>query len=415
MADTLPSIAYNRALPWPRPSAMNPDIDRLQPYPFERLTRLLAEVEPPAGMPPINLSIGEPRHAPPENVRRTFADNVDGLGRYPATRGSDELRTAIGDWLAMRFGLAAIDPGREVLPVNGTREALFAFAQAVVDRRRPGATVLLPNPCYQIYEGAALLAGAEPRYYPAATSGEPAFATIAKADWQRCQLLYICNPGNPAGGLLSGATQRDLIARAREHDFVIAADECYSEIYAREADRPCGLLEAAEGDYRNCVVFHSLSKRSSLPGLRSGFVAGDPAILDAFARYRTYHGCAMPPPAQAASTTAWRDEHHVRDNRRAYRDKFATVLDILQGVLPVERPAGGFYLWPRIPGDDDERFCRDLFAATGVRALPGRYLGRDTEGGNPAAGRVRMALVAEPDACAEAASRIRGFLRPGTE
>ena len=389
---------------------MNPDLDRLQPYPFERLRQLLADVAAPTGLTPINLSMGEPAHPPPAIVRRELAQSIDGVGRYPATRGSSALREAIAAWLKQRFSLPAIDPDSEILPVNGTREALFAFAQAVVDRHRPGAAVLLPNPCYQIYEGATLLAGAEPLYYPAAGACEPDFEAIPESSWARCQLLYICNPGNPNGVVLSPATQRELIARARHYGFVIAADECYSEIHADEAAPPTGLLAAADGDYRNCVVFHSLSKRSNLPGLRSGFVAGDAEVLAAFGRYRTYHGCAMPPPTQAASAAAWRDEAHVRDNRRAYREKFTGVLGILEDALALEHPPGGFYLWPRVPGDDDEDFCRRLLAAANVQVLPGSYLGRTVDGVNPAAGRVRIALVAERGVCYEAAHRIREYL-----
>jgi len=390
---------------------MNPDLDRLQPYPFERMARLLADVTPPAGLEPIALSIGEPRHPPPVAVQRALADHVDGLAQYPPTRGSATLRQAIADWLATRFGLRPIDAEREVLPVNGTREALFAIAQAVVDRQRPRPAVLLPNPCYQIYEGAALLAGAEPVYYPAADDGEPDFEAIAEADWARCQLLYLCNPGNPTGALVSKATQQRLIERARRHGFVIAADECYSEIHVDETAPPHGLLEAAAGDFDRCLVFHSLSKRSNVPGLRSGFVAGDARLIAGFTRYRTYHGSAMAPPTQAASEVAWRDEVHVRDNRALYRQKFDSFLARLDDALDVNRPAGGFYLWPRVPGGDDEAFCRDLYATTAVRVLPGSYLGRTVGGHNPAAGRVRMALVAAPEACDEAAVRIREFLR----
>lgn len=388
---------------------MNPDLDRLHPYPFERLRRLLADVEPPAGRTPIALSLGEPQHPAPAAVQAALADHLDGVGRYPATRGSDDLRSAISDWLRQRFA-AEVDPATAILPVSGTREALFAFAQAVIDRGRPDAAVVMPNPCYQIYEGAAILAGAQPLYYPAADSAEPDFGAIPERVWQRCQLLYICNPGNPTGALLSGDTQRYLLRLARTHDFVIAADECYSEIYDADGEPPCGMLEAAAGDTRHCVVFHSLSKRSNLPGLRSGFVAGDPAIIDRFARYRTYHGCAMPPPTQAASATAWRDEVHVRDNRRLYTEKFAATLETLGAALPVTWPSAGFYLWPRIPDGDDEGFCRRLFAATGIRALPGRYLGRADAGTNPAAGRVRLALVADKATCVEAAARIRAFV-----
>ena len=406
-------LLYNRAFPEGRNHAMNSALDRLQPYPFERLGELLAATAPPSGVTPISLAMGEPSHPPPEHVRQTLVEHIDGIGKYPATRGSDALRQTIADWLQQRFGTDDLDPEHHVLPVNGTREALFAIAQAVVDPAQTDACVVMPNPCYQIYEGAAILAGAEPVYYSAAELDEPMIATLPESVWSRCQLLYLCNPGNPTGSLLSMRTQRWLIRLAREHDFVIAADECYSEIHDNDADPPCGLLQAARGDFRNCLVFHSLSKRSHLPGLRSGFVAGDPDLIAAFTRYRTYHGCAMAPPTQAASIAAWRDEDHVRDNRAAYRDKFTSALDELADVLPVERPAAGFYLWPRVPGGDDEQFCRELFAATGVKVLPGQYLGRAMDGDNPAAGRVRMALVAERGYCLEAMSRLRSFLLAG--
>ena len=390
---------------------MNPDLDRLQPYPFERLAVLNADVQPPADRPTLALSIGEPRHAPPALAAEALAGALDGLGRYPASRGSPALRAAIAGWLGRRYPGASVDPERQVLPVNGTREALFAIAQAVVDRTAPEPTVVLPNPFSQIYEGAALLAGATPWYYPAGTA--PDFDAIPDAVWDRCQLLYICSPGNPTGTVLDHETLAALIERARRHDFVIAADECYAEIYPDEARPPTGLLEAAAKagypGFDRCLAFHSLSKRSNLPGLRSGFVAGDADVIAAFARYRTYHGCAMAPPTQAASIAAWGDEAHVEANRAAYREKFDAVLAILDGVLEVERPDAGFYLWPRTP-TDDETFARDLLAAEGVRVLPGRYLGRDTEHGNPGRDHVRMALVPELADCIEAARRIRRFV-----
>jgi len=393
---------------------MNPDLDRLQPYPFERLARLLDGVAPPADRPEISLAIGEPRHAPPRVATEALAAAVDGVARYPATRGSEALRAAIAEWLEQRYGLAQVDPERQILPVNGTREALFAFAQAVVDRTTPGAAVLLPNPFYQIYEGAALLAGAEPVYYPAGATGMPDFDAIPERDWARCQLLYICSPGNPTGGVLDSATLARLLELARRHDFVIAADECYAEVYTDEARPPTGLLQAAhEAGYPGfdrCVVFHSLSKRSNLPGLRSGFVAGDADLLAPFARYRTYHGCSMAPPTQQASIAAWRDEVHVRANRAAYREKFTAVLGILGEVIDVSAPEAGFYLWPLTPLDD-ETFARELLAREGVRVLPGRYLGRSVDGHNPGSGRVRMALVPTRDECVEAARRIRRFVQ----
>ncbi|HSR72270.1 MAG TPA: succinyldiaminopimelate transaminase, partial [Kiloniellales bacterium] len=323
---------------------MNPDLDRLRPYPFERLAALFEGVRPAADRTPIALSIGEPGHAPPALAGAAIEASLAGLGRYPATRGSDELRGAIADWLQARYGLEALSADEQVLPVNGTREALFAFAQAVVDRRR-GPTVVLPNPFYQIYEGAALLAGAEPVYVPLDGSGLADFDRLDASAWERCQLLYLCSPGNPSGAVLGMTALQRLIERAHAHDFVIAADECYAELYADEAAPPPGLLQAARQagypGFDRCVVFHSLSKRSSLPGLRSGFVAGDADILARFARYRTYHGCAMAPPLQAASVAAWRDEAHVHANRAAYRAKFDQVLSILEPALPVARPAGG--------------------------------------------------------------------------
>ncbi len=394
---------------------MNSDLDRLRPYPFERLARLFDSVTPAADREPIALSIGEPRHAPPALAAEALCDTLDGLGHYPATRGSDELRAAIAEWLRRRYALERVDPDRQVLPVNGTREALFAFAQAAVDRGGDAA-VLLPNPFYQIYEGAALLAGAEPVYLPAGADGQPDFDAVHERDWDRCRLLYICNPGNPTGAVLDTSDLRGLIERAVAHDFVIAADECYAEIFPDEGSPPPGLLQAAQEagypGFDRCVVFHSLSKRSNLPGLRSGFVAGDAGIVERFGRYRTYHGCSMPPPVQAASIAAWRDEAHVRVNRAAYREKFDRVLAILGDVLDLERPAGGFYLWPRTPVDD-ETFARDLLRAENLRVLPGRYLGREVDGVNPGADHVRIALVPELDACIEAANRIHRFVTRG--
>ncbi len=394
---------------------MNPDLDALKPYPFERLAALKAGLTPPAGLAHIPLTIGEPQHAPyPAALEALHAHQAD-FARYPATAGLPELRTAIAGWATRRFALAGLDPEAQVLPVNGTREAIFAFVQAALDRTRP-ARVAMPNPFYQIYEGAALLAGAEPVYVPLAGDGRPDFARVRGADWDRCQLLYLCNPGNPTGAVLDATALGALVERAAAHDFVIAADECYAEIYADEAAPPPGLLQAAQAagypGFDRCVVFHSLSKRSSLPGLRSGFVAGDAAILERFHRYRTYHGCTMTPPAQAASVAAWGDEEHVRANRAAYREKFDRVLEILDGVLAVERPAGGFYLWPRTPGDD-ETFARELLRAENLRVLPGRYLGREVDGTNPGAEHVRIALVPGVEECIEAATRIRRFVTGG--
>ncbi|MCW9058041.1 MAG: succinyldiaminopimelate transaminase [Gammaproteobacteria bacterium] len=394
---------------------MNPLLSRLQPYPFERLNQLKAGVTPPADLTHIALSIGEPRHPTPALITETLIEHLHGLAVYPTTRGGDALRGAIGRWAERRFALAGgLDPQTQVLPVNGTREALFAFAQAVVEPG-PDAAVLMPNPFYQIYEGAALLAGAEPLFLntKAATGYRPDFDAVTPEQWRRCQLLYICSPGNPTGAVLELETLQKLIGLADEHDFIIAADECYSEIYLDEDRPPPGLLQAAAAlgrhDYRRCVVFHSLSKRSNAPGLRSGFVAGDADILKAFLLYRTYHGCAMSLAVQAASEQAWQDEAHVRANRDAYREKFAAVVEILRPVLPVQAPDASFYLWPEVPGGDTE-FARELFAQEHVTVLPGSFLSRDTTAGNPGHNHVRLALVAPIEDCIEAAKRIRRFV-----
>ncbi len=395
---------------------MNPDLHRLQPYPFEKLAQLKLGTKPPADLAHIALSIGEPRHTTPSFISEALIAHVHGLANYPVTRGSSELRQAIADWLTRRFSLPAqsLDADRHVLPVSGTREALFAFAQCVVDRHR-NPLVLMPNPFYQIYEGAALLAGAEPWFMNATAEHDliPNFNNVPEAVWQRCQLLYICSPGNPTGAVLSIEQLQHAIRLAQQYDFIIAADECYSEIYLDEQHPPVGLLQAAaamgNNDYRRCVVFHSLSKRSNAPGLRSGFVAGDADIVAKFLLYRTYHGCALPPPTQAASILAWRDEQHVKHNRALYRAKFDQVLEILSPVMNISRPAAGFYLWPQTPIDDAE-FARGLYAGHNVTVLPGSYLSRDAHGCNPGRNRVRMALVAETDACVEAAGRIRAFI-----
>ncbi len=395
---------------------MNPDLDKLQPYPFEKLRDLKAGIVPPADRHPIALSIGEPRHHAPHFVAETLISHLHGLSRYPLSRGDAALRQAVVDWLRRRFALpaASLDAERHVLPVTGTREALFAAAQALVDRSaRP--IVAMPNPFYQIYEGAALLAGAEPYYIEAGRERQyaPAFDGVPAAVWERCQLLYLCSPSNPTGTVLEEATLQGLIELADRYDFVIAADECYSEIYFDEDAPPPGLLQAAarmgRTDYARCLAFHSLSKRSNLPGMRSGFVAGDAALISGFLRYRTYHGCAMPPPHQVASAAAWSDEAHVRANRELYRRKFDAVLEILEPVLDVARPQAGFYLWPHTP-IDDQSFARELFARENVTVLPGSYLSREVGGRNPGHAHVRMALVAEVEECIEAAHRIRRFV-----
>ncbi len=395
---------------------MNPALTQLQPYPFEKLRALLGSVKPAADKRPIALSIGEPKHESPAFVAKAMTDNLDKLAVYPSTLGLPALRQAIGQWCERRFGVPAgwLDADRHILPVNGTREALFAFTQAVVNRADDGL-VVSPNPFYQIYEGAALLAGATPHYLPCLENNgfNPDFDAVPANVWKRCQILFLCSPGNPTGALVPMDTLKKLIALADEHDFVIAADECYSELYFDEETPPPGLLSACaalgRNDFKRCVVFHSLSKRSNLPGLRSGFVAGDAEIIKPFLLYRTYHGCAMPVQTQLASIAAWQDEAHVRENRDQYRAKYDAVLDILQPVLDVQRPDGSFYLWAKVPGSDAD-FTRDLFEAEHVTVVPGSYLSREVDGVNPGAGRVRMALVAPLAECIEAAERIRAFL-----
>jgi N-succinyldiaminopimelate aminotransferase len=398
---------------------MNPRLALLQAYPFERLARLVAGTSPPASLAPIALTIGEPRHAPPAFVLDTLARSLARVDSYPATAGLPELRAACARWAERRFGLGAgsLDERSMVLPVNGTREALFAFAQAVIDPgRQPPPLVVMPNPCYQIYEGAALLAGARTYLMPttAATGFLPDLDAVPAQVWDRCSLLYLCSPGNPTGAVLGAAALRRAIELADRHDFVIASDECYSELYRDEYAPPVSLLQAARSagfdDLRRCVAFHSLSKRSSLPGLRSGFVAGDPAILAQFLLYRTYHGSAMSVPTQLASVVAWNDDAHVVANRALYREKFAQVLPILEPCLDACRPDGGFYVWAGV-GGDDERFVRELYAATNVLVLPGSYLGRDAPDGNPGRGRVRISLVAALEQCVDAAQRIRQFMQ----
>ncbi len=395
---------------------MNNAMQLLQPYPFEKLRALLGSVTPNPDKRPIALSIGEPKHTSPAFVAQALVDNLDKMAVYPTTLGVPALREAIGHWCERRFGVPEgwIDPARHVLPVNGTREALFAFTQTVVNREANGL-VVSPNPFYQIYEGAALLAGAQPHYLPCLSEHgfNPDFDAVPAETWQRCQILFLCSPGNPTGALIPVDTLKKLIALADQYDFVIASDECYSELYFDEATPPPGLLSACaelgRRDFKRCVVFHSLSKRSNLPGLRSGFVAGDAEILKAFLLYRTYHGCAMPVQTQLASVAAWNDEAHVLANRDLYREKFDAVLDILGPVLDVQRPDGSFYLWPNV-GGDDAAFCRDLYLEQHVTVVPGSYLSREVDGFNPGAGRVRLALVAPLAECVEAAERIRAFI-----
>ncbi len=394
---------------------MNPDLSKLQPYPFEKLAKLKAAVTPPAGLPHIALSIGEPQHPSPAFVQQAMIDNISRLENYPTTKGLPELSSTIANWLQRRFTLETIDPVTQVIPVNGTREAIFAFTQAAVDRSQPDALVVSPNPFYQIYEGAAYLAGATPYFLPclAANNFHPDYKAVPADVWERCQLLFLCSPGNPTGAVLSFEQFADLIELADRHNFILASDECYSEIYVDGQEAPMGLLEACaqlgRHDYKNCVVFHSLSKRSNLPGLRSGFIAGNAALLKPFLLYRTYHGCAMPLQTQLASIAAWNDEQHVAENRELYTQKFRAVIDILSPVLPVQQTDASFYLWVETP-INEETFAQQLFAQQNVTVLPGSYLSRTVNDINPGKNRVRMALVAGVDECIEAAQRIRAFV-----
>lgn len=398
---------------------MNSRLASLQPYPFQRLAELIRHVTPAGNQKPIKLSVGEPQHDAPSFVLEELKSTLSGLSRYPVTRGSPELRRAISDWATNRFKLDRIplDAERNVLPVSGTREALFSIAQVIVDRRAHGEqpVVISPNPFYQIYEGAALLAGARPYFLNTSIENgfQMDFSLVPMDLWMHVQLVYLCSPGNPTGAVMEHDDFARLIELADRHDFVIASDECYSEIYFDESRPPVGLLQVANdigrADFRRCLVFHSLSKRSNLPGLRSGFVAGDGELMEKYLLYRTYQGCALPPPTQAASVKAWEDESHVRENRERYRRKFTAVLEILKPVLKVEHPQAGFYLWPELP-QDDETFARELYARENVLTLPGRYLSRPAHGSDPGVNRIRLALVAEHGECVEAAHRIRHYV-----
>lgn len=396
---------------------MNPDLSSLQTYPFEKLELLQRGINPVSNKPHIALSIGAPKHKPAQFINTQLVNHLESLAQYPPVKGIISLRETIATWLIQRFGLktANIDPERHIIPVNGTREALFAFAQATLDRRK-NPLVLMPNPFYQIYEGAALLAGAQPWYMntTADTHFLPDFSAVPHDVWERCQLIYICSPGNPTGAVIDQQTLQSLIQLADKHDFIIASDECYSEIYFDETNPPIGLLQAAQAmgrdDFKRCVVFHSLSKRSNVPGLRSGFVAGDAEIMSQYLLYRTYHGCAVPTFVQAASQYAWADEKAVIENRQTYREKFAKVMDILSPVMDVEMPTAAFYLWPKIPLDD-EIFSKKLYKQQNVTVLPGTYLSRNAQGINPGKNHVRMALVAELNECTDAATRITEFVK----
>jgi N-succinyldiaminopimelate aminotransferase len=399
---------------------VNPFLAKLQPYPFEKLRQLFAGISPNPAYPPISLGIGEPKHPTPPFIQQALADNLKGLAAYPSTIGSDELRATIADWLMQRFNLPAVNASTQVLPVNGSREALFAIAQTVISPAPEGvatALVMCPNPFYQIYEGAAYLAGAEPYFINSdpTRNFSPDYSSVPAAIWQRVQLLYVCSPGNPTGAVLTLDDWRELFALSDQYGFVIAADECYSEIYFK-AEAPLGALEAAQqlgrADFARLIVFSSLSKRSNVPGMRSGFVAGDAAVIKNFLLYRTYHGSAMSPPIQAASIAAWKDEQHVIENRAKYIQKFKQVTPLLKQVLDVQLPDAGFYLWAKVDKlatISDTEYAKRLYAEYNVTVLPGSYLARDAHGANPGQNRIRMALVAEVDECMEAARRIVEF------
>ncbi len=394
---------------------MNPDLDRLQPYPFERLRELFAGITPAAGIEPINLSIGEPKHPTPPFILDAYAKALGGVASYPLTAGIPQLREAIAAWATGRYRLKALDPSTQIMPVTGTREALFSFAQAAIDHTRD-ARVVAPNPFYQIYEGAAVLAGAQPSYL--STTAENGFRMrfeeLSPAQWRNVQLVYVCSPGNPTGHVMARDEWKQLFELSDRHGFVIASDECYSEVYFEEGKPPLGSLQAAtelgRDRYQRLVMFCSLSKRSSVPGLRSGFVAGDADVLKKFLLYRTYHGTAMSLAVQHASIAAWQDEAHVVENRRLYAQKFAQATPVIASRLKCAVPDAAFYLWARTPGGDaaidDAEYARQLYAQKNVTVLPGSYLSRDANGGNPGSGYVRIALVASPAEVADAAARI---------
>jgi N-succinyldiaminopimelate aminotransferase len=390
----------------------NQNLSLLQPYPFQRLNQLFADITPNSQYNPVNLSIGEPKHQTPAIIQQSLIDNIAGLANYPTTKGTLALREAISSWAARRFNIPALDVEKEIIPVNGSREALFALAQAVIDTTKPNAVVISPNPFYQIYEGAALLAGAEPYFINTLPETQHAmdFNTVPTDVLNRTQLVYVCSPGNPSGKVMSLADWKALFALSDQYGFTIAADECYSEIYFDEANPPLGALQAAKQlgrDYSRLIMFSSLSKRSNVPGLRSGFVAGDAGIIEKFLLYRTYHGCAISLAAQAASVTAWGDESHVIENRRLYIEKFNTITSMLKTVWPaVEMPDAAFYLWVQT-GQDDTALAVQLKRDLNITVLPGSYLAREAHGVNPGKGFIRMALVATLDECIEAAQRIQ--------
>jgi N-succinyldiaminopimelate aminotransferase len=397
---------------------MNSRLDDLKEYPFQRLNRLLAGIEPSTNSERIMLSLGEPKHAPPPFIHELLASGGHLLSGYPGTRGEENLRQSICRWLSRRFHIAEekLDPARHVLPVSGSREAIFSFIQAAVDcSRHSKARVVMPNPFYQIYEGATIMAGATPYFLNSIEDNnwQPQLDEVPEQIWQETQLLILCSPDNPTGSVIPADTYIKVLSLADRYDFIVAADECYSELYRDENTPPVGLLQVASqqgrDNFERCIVFHSLSKRSSLPGLRSGFVAGDSNIIDAYFKYRTYHGCVPNRLTQTISSAAWDDDEHVVQNRAVYRDKFTAVIDILEPVLKLNQPAAGFYLWPETPIEEEE-FSRQLFMNENVVTLPGTYLARDTPDGNPGKNRIRIALVAEQQECIAAAERIRHFV-----
>lgn len=390
---------------------MNPDLDLLHPYPFEKLRELLADITP-ADASPVSLSVGEPKHPAPQAILDSLQSALRSVEKYPSTRGSDGLRQSMAEWVARRFSLDSADriAAEHIIPVNGTREGLFAIAQCLLNRSSKARSVLMPNPFYQIYEGAALLAGCQPDFYAIDENADQNLESISAERLDQCQLIYVCTPGNPTGSVNSQAALQQLIEKAHEHDFVIVSDECYSEIYREQAGPPSGLLQAAAAlgvdDFSRCLAFHSLSKRSNLPGMRSGFVAGDAQLIKRFVEYRTYQGCAMSGVVQQASLSAWSDETHVTANRKAYDDKYQAVIKILSPSLALTIPPAGFYLWPELPVDD-QTFTRTLLAEHNVRVVPGSYLARATnDAGNPGSRRIRLALVAPLEECVTAAERI---------
>ncbi len=399
---------------------MNPNLNLLQPYPFQRLRDLFKGTTPNPAYAPVNLSIGEPKHATPQLIKDALVDNLAGLASYPTTIGALTLREAISNWISRRYGVAPLNPETAILPVTGSREALFAFAQLIVDRSKPNPVVISPNPFYQIYEGAAFLAGAEPYFLNTLPENDYAmdFASVPVDVLNRTQLVYVCSPGNPSGKVISLAQWKVIFDLSDQYDFVIAADECYSEIYFDESQPPLGALQAAHQlnrSYKNLVVFSSLSKRSNVPGMRSGFVAGDEKIIEKFALYRTYHGCAMNPAVQAASMTAWNDEAHVIENRKLYAEKFQIITPLLSEVLEVKKPDAAFYLWAKIKQShgrhlSDTEFALTLYREFNVTVLPGSYLAREAHGINPGENFVRLALVASLDECVEAANRIKKMI-----